>query len=100
METLPTLETFIDKLLKEKAFENVEPEIEAQVKEDLRGRLDDVVNRAMLDELSDSKVSEFEDLLDNGANQDELQKFLSENIGNMEAVLTAALLKFRSLYIA
>jgi len=64
METQPTLETFVEGILKEKAFSNLEPEVEAQMKEDLLGRLDDVINRALLDELSEDKMSEFEKLLD------------------------------------
>ncbi len=99
MEAQANLETFVDGLLKEKAFQNLEPEVEAQLKTDLLNRLDDVINQALLDALTDDKLSVFESLVDKDASKEDIQKFLSDNIENMETVVTGALLKFRELYI-
>jgi hypothetical protein len=95
----PTLETFVEELISAKEFGELDAEVKDQLKSDLLGRLEDLINRDLIDELSEEKVSEFEKLLDGGANKDELSQFLSSNIENMEAVVTASLLKFRKSYL-
>ncbi len=94
-----SLKDFVDQLIEKKAFKDVEPEVKEQLRIDLEERLQDFLLKELLNEMSDPDLASFEQLIDSGANDDEVQKFISEHVENSESVLTAALVKFANLYV-
>lgn len=98
-QTLPSLQVFIEGLIKEKGLEDLDPEILTQLKEDLQKRLENIINATILENLPSEKLPEFEKLLDSGADDEMIQSFCRENIPNLDEVIAKALLDFRRSYL-
>ncbi|MFZ2975108.1 MAG: DUF5663 domain-containing protein [Candidatus Moraniibacteriota bacterium] len=92
------LETFVSLLIEEKGFENVDPEIEEQLKADLLKRVEDRINVAIINNLPKEKMTEFNELLDN-ANQDEIQDYCNKNISGLDEIIAQELMSFRATYL-
>ena len=92
------LEVFLDRLIEEKGFAGVEPEVLIEVKNDLRVRAEDRINASILASLPPDKLEEFERLLD-GATDEEIQQFCQSNIADYDQVVAAALVGFRDTYL-
>ena len=101
METSPVdemLQTFAQKLLEEKKFESVDPEVFEQLKADLVDRLEDRINMTILKHMPEEKLGEFEALLANGP-AETLQDFVGENVPDLQEVTAAELMAFRKTYL-
>ena len=101
METSPVdemLQAFAQKLLEEKKFDAVDPEVFKQLKADLVDRLEDRMNMIILKNMPEEKLGEFEALLENGPAED-LQNFVAENVPNLQEVLSTELMAFRKTYL-
>jgi len=94
----PSLDEFIDKLIAEKSFENIDGETMAQMKEDLMSRIEDRINAAILEAMPEDKLEDFNKILDSGTPEN-IQKFTQENIPNAEEVIAKALVSFRERYL-
>lgn len=94
-----TITQFVDRLVQEKAFTNLSAEVLAQIKEDLKARVEDKINIAILGALPPDKLAEFESLLDQKSDARKIQSFCRGQIANLDEVLAAALLEFRSTYL-
>lgn len=92
------LETFASLLIEEKGFENVDPEIEEQLKADLLKRVEDRINVAIINNLPKEKMEEFNSLLDD-ANQDEIQDYCNKNISGLDEIIAKELMSFRLTYL-
>lgn len=95
----PTLEIFVDKLIEEKGLRLIDPETIKQVRADLYERLEEHINANLLAKLPEEKLADFEKLLDAKAGPAETQKFLRDNIVDVEAAVAFALLNFRKTYL-
>lgn len=95
------LEQFIEQLLKEKNMPaDMDPEIKTQLVKDLTVRLEDLINRRLIDSMTEEQLGQFNQLLDKEpADPAAVQNFVSENIKNKEEITTGALLEFRQLYL-
>lgn len=89
---------FINRLVEEKGLENLAAESQAQVKKDLKERLERQVNAAILSRLPEQKLPEFEKLLDSGGDS-EIQAFCAANIEDLDQVIARSLLAFRATYL-
>lgn len=94
-----TLEMFIERLLDEKQFKDLEPEVRDQLKKDLTGRATDHMNAALLTELSSEQLNEFEKMMDEGKSEKEIRAFLATHIKEMDQVVAASLIRFRNSYL-
>jgi len=95
-----TLEFFIDSLLSEKQFKNLDSTVRAQLHADLMNRANDHINASILAALPKEKLSEFEALLDKNEGEEVIQSFLRTNIDTMDEIVASSLLRFRNAYIA
>jgi hypothetical protein len=93
------IDQFVDKLIQEKNMEGLGPEVLQQIKFDLKSRVEDRVNAAILTALPQSKLVEFEKLLDSKSSSDKITDFCRQNISNLDNVLAEALLAFRNTYL-
>lgn len=89
---------FADKLIEDKNFGNLNPEIREQIKDDLTERIEDKINLAILDNMSPEKLEEFNLLLDQG-DMLEVQEFCRVNVPDMENVIARELVRFREVYL-
>jgi len=94
-----TLESFIDRLLEDKQFKDLEPDVLTQLKSDLSGRLENHINAALLAELNEEQTEEMRKMMDAGAGTEELHNFFKDNVADIDAIVAATLIKFRSSYL-
>ena len=94
------LSLFIEQMFRDNQMETdkIPPEVAEQMKSDMRERLDDRINLAILDAMPPEKVEEFDRLMASASDQ-ELQTFCQKNIPQYEAVLANAMVNFRQIYL-
>jgi Arc/MetJ-type ribon-helix-helix transcriptional regulator len=94
----PHLEQFVDKLIEEKKFPNLDDEVLAQLRADLMSRLEDRINAALISNMTYEQLQEFDKLLERN-NELEVQNYLRQAIPDLETVIATALINFRSTYL-
>jgi len=92
------LEKFVEKIIAEKGFSNLEPEVVAQIKSDLLDRVEDRINAMILRRLPPEKLDEFSKVMDQGG-EDKIRTYCEENIPNLDEAVAAELIRFRDIYI-
>lgn len=92
------LHYFVDQLLTERQVGDLDPEVLDQMKSDLYSRVEDHINAAVLTNLPENKLAEFNKLLDTASPQ-EIQEFAHSNIANLDQIVAATLASFRKTYL-
>lgn len=92
------LNLFVSRLIEEKKFDNLDPEIVEQIKNDLLERVEDRINASILGHMPAEKLEEFNGLLDKGS-AEKIQSFCKENIHDLDDVIAKELMNFRSIYL-
>ena len=93
------LDKFIRDILNQKQLSGVSPEVEEQLVADLKDRLIDQINRAVIDAMPEDKMDEFNQLLDNDADDAQIQQFVANSGVDTRQVTIETMLRFRSLYL-
>ncbi len=93
------IEKFAENLLQEKELENVDRRTRDIMRAELVDRLEKVTNRVLVDAIPEDKLPAFEQLIDKGADPDELRAFVQENVPEIENKLIDAYFDFRRLYL-
>jgi hypothetical protein len=94
------LEQFADKLLSEKNWVKVtDPEVKAQLKQDLLESLSEAINAMIVRELAPAQIEQLIKLSE-GHDQAALQNFVSTNIPDLDQKLATTFIQFRQQYIA
>jgi hypothetical protein len=96
------MDQFIDQLMKDASFgKDLAPEILEQVRKDLTTRATDMVNRYIIDSMSDDVFKQFEAMVNQEGDLDPktVQDFIEKNVPNREEIATRALLEFRTVYM-
>lgn len=94
----PTIDQFVDRLVEEKGFANVEADVLERIKKDLKDRIEDRINASILEHLPPVRLEEFEKLLDESS-QEEVQAFCEKHVPDLPAVVANAFIGFRQLYL-
>jgi hypothetical protein len=92
------LDLFVEKVVAEKKFPELDPEVLAQIKADVKVRAEQHINVAILAALPPEKIEEFDKLLDTATEAD-IQKFVGDNIPDPAEVTALALINFRNSYL-
>jgi hypothetical protein len=92
---------FLEKLIEEKRFESLSPELKEDIIGSLSKRLEAFIITAITGTLDAEKAEKMNALFDSGKeySPEELQNFLKENVPNIEEVVAKAMLEFRSVYL-
>lgn len=93
------LNVFAQNLLVEKGAYKLDADTVAAMKKEILDRLDILVNKVSLSALSDEQLKEFNTLLDKQATTEELQKYISDRVPDLQDRLTEALYRFRLVYL-
>lgn len=93
------LNEFVDRLVQEKGIAEQDEEINNQIKEDLKSRIEDRVNAAIVAHLPPEKLTEFERVL-REETAEQAKKFCEAHIPNLMDVMAEAMLGFRQTYLA
>lgn len=97
-DTNAQLDEFVSRLIAEKGLEGLDDDVLTQVREDLRSRLEDQINIAILGAMSEEDKTTFSALLDTG-NEQEIRAFCAEHIENFDNLIATTLLRFREMYV-
>ena len=92
--------TFIKEMLGAKAWnQQVSDEVKAQLESDLRSRLMDQIDQAVIEALPDDKIDGLNELLDREPSEEEIQQYVATSGVDVQRVTTETMLRFRDLYL-
>ncbi|HSW92554.1 MAG TPA: hypothetical protein VLH14_01585 [Patescibacteria group bacterium] len=92
--------TFIKEMLSAKAWnQQVSDEVKTQLESDLRSRLMDQIDQAVVEALPDDKVDGLNELLDREASEAEIQQYIATSGVDVQRITTETMLRFRDLYL-
>jgi hypothetical protein len=93
-------EYLTDLLSQTGAVQTADQDVLRQLKSDLSERVTALINRRLIDALSEDKVAELERLLDEQPdNVEAYQQFMVDNLPNRQEIVNTSLLEFRALYL-
>lgn len=94
------LDKFLNDILADKNLSGVNDEARGYLISDLKTRLTDQINRALIDALPGEKTDEFNTLLDDESITDEqVQQFMIDSGIDVKRIAARAMLVFRDLYM-
>lgn len=93
------LSKFISDIIDTKGYKTLDSDVRRQLEQDLKNRLIDQINRAVLEALPENKIDGFNDLLDRGASQQEVQQYIATSGVDTKKITLETMLRFRSLYL-
>ncbi len=97
---MQNIDDFIESLLVDKGITDVDPEVKAELKEDMKNRLLDQINRAAIMQLSEEKAAELAELVDNPEfTNEKMTEFIQNSGVNLTEVALDTMLKFRGFYL-
>ncbi len=95
-----TYEVFIQKILNEKGLQNKNQQEISKVREALRKQLDEVIQRAIVESLTDEQLDRLDQLLEAEAPDSEIETFFDQANIDYAAVANKALQRFRADFLA
>jgi hypothetical protein len=94
------LDKFVAEMLEDKDLSGVNDDAKKYLIEDLKNRLMDQINRALINELSDDKLTEFNSMLDSeSTTEEQVQQFVVNSGVDVNKVVAKTALAFRELYL-
>ena len=97
---MQSVDDFINTLLDEKGISDVEPEIREELKEDMKARLMEQINRAAIMQLPEDKATELAEKVDDPEfNDEKMAEFMKESGVDLAGVTLDTMLQFRNFYL-
>lgn len=93
------LSKFISDIIDAKGYKTLDSDVRRQLEQDLKNRLLDQIDRAVLEALPENKIDGFNDLLDRNASQQEVQQYIANSGVDTKKITLETMLRFRSLYL-
>jgi hypothetical protein len=95
------IEQFVKDLLAKKSLPgNLKPEVYDRLVNDLVTRVNDLINKRLLETMDDQQLKQLDELTTTQPdNIVAVQKFIEENVPNKQAAVTGALAEFSQLYL-
>ncbi len=90
---------FISDIIDAKGYKTLDSDVRRQLEQDLKNRLLDQIDRAVLEALPENKIDGFNNLLDRGASQQEVQQYIATSGVDTKKITLETMLRFRSLYL-
>ncbi len=93
-------DTFIKEMLSAKQWNTaVDEDVRAQLEDDLKNRLMDQIDRAVVEAMPEEKVDGLNELLDAEAPEDQVQQYIAQSGVDVQRVTLETMLRFRELYL-
>lgn len=92
---------FLEKVIEEKKFDNLSPELKEAMVSSLYPRLQAFIFTSITKELDEETAQELDRMLEGSVDysQPEFQMFLKGRVKNIEEITAAAMLEFRAVYL-
>lgn len=95
------LSQFVDTMISQNNLTSLTGDLREQLVADLRERLNDQINRALIEAMPDVKVNEFIELIDAPETTDEsLQEFVANSGVDVRRITAEVMARFYNLYVA
>jgi hypothetical protein len=93
--------TFVKEMLDSKQWsEHVDDEVRAQLEQDLRTRLMDQIDRAIVEQIPEDKIDGLNELLDREVSEEEIQQYVAGSGVDTKQIALETMVRFRDLYLA
>jgi hypothetical protein len=93
------ISTFVDDLLEVKNLSDLDEQVLEQMKKDLQKRVENRINAVIATNIPEASREEFEKLIDSDASDEEVSKFCSDKIPNLQDLIATDLVRFRNVYV-
>ena len=93
------LSKFINDIIDAKNFKTLDGDVRQQLEQDLKNKLLNQIDRAVLGALPENKIDGFNELLDRDASNQEIQQYVATSGVNTKKITLETMLRFRSLYL-
>lgn len=90
---------FVNDIIKAKNFRALDDDVRNQLEKDLKNRLLDQIDRAVIEVLPEKKIDGLSELLDRKASQQEIQQYVANCGINTQKIVLETMLRFRALYL-
>ena len=98
---IQSIDDFIETILNEKGITDVEPDVRQELKEDMKKRLMDQINKAAIMKLSEEKATELAGLVDQpDFTNEKMTEFMQNSGVNLAEVTLETMLQFRNFYLS
>jgi hypothetical protein len=96
-----SIDQLIDQIIAEKNYRNLDSEVKAGLHKELKSRLLDQIDQAIVAAMPDNKIDELNDLLDRNPTASELdvKEILNSSGVDAQAIAIQTMLRFRDLYL-
>jgi DNA-directed RNA polymerase subunit F len=95
---MKTIEDFVDKLIQDKGFKEEDPDVIAQMKQDLLDRVENRINAMILSNIKPEKIEDFKKILDEGT-EEQIQEFVKSDVPDIDEKVATELLTFKNIYL-
>ena len=93
------LAAFVQDMLDAKNMTGIDAEVKEQLESDLKTRLLDQIDRALIDALPEEKVGELNHLLDQQPDQAQIQEFIATSGIDVQRITLETMVHFRNAYV-
>lgn len=93
-------QAFIGDMIASKTWETaLDNDAKKQLEEDLKNRLMDQIDQAVIEALPEDKIDGLNDLLDRDASEDVIYQYVADSGIDVQRITTQTMMRFRDLYI-
>lgn len=97
---MQNIDDFIESLLNEKGITDIEPEVRDELKSEMKARLEEQIDRAAVQALSEEKATELASLVDDpDFTNEKMAEFMQNSGVNLTEVALETMLQFRNFYL-
>ena len=94
------IDTFLNEIIDKKQLPGIDEAVKKQLIADMKERLLDRINRALIDQLSDENIAKMSQLIDeNPENEEIVQEFLVNSGVDVRKVTAKVMLSFQAYYL-
>lgn len=98
---MQSVDEFIESLLVDKGITDIEPEIKAELSQEMKTRLLDQINKAAIMQLSEEKAAELASMVDDpNFTNEKMTEFMQTSGVNLAEVALETMLQFRNFYLS
>ncbi|OGL23014.1 hypothetical protein A2791_05040 [Candidatus Saccharibacteria bacterium RIFCSPHIGHO2_01_FULL_46_30] len=93
------LDPFIEDILRDKKLPAIDDAVRTQLVSDLKDRLLDQIDRAIIEALPEARIDGLNELLDREASEAEVHEYVAASGVDVKRVTVTAMLQFRDFYL-
>lgn len=95
------MDDYVQQLMKEQGIpDDLDPQVRVELAKEITEQANDYINYRLIQSMSDEAAEKFADMLEDDSMQEhDIQQYIADNVPDVQAAVTAALVDFRSVYL-